>query len=398
MKENGIVWRWLWYKTVFSEHGPKGKPFSTVRMRRGTRETQEVTIRLETGTLKSVCGALFAEMRPAGDVEMRGKTIDSLAGTAKQTRVDAILWLERFGWLRRVNAGKVGRQSQVFRYQAAIPRESLEQRISGWPQGRQCAAQHLGDPTLLQTNPAPSESGLADRPIQHGHGLPAGPDQFQMGLASSPDRVYPLDHSSSGGSPVTTSSPITTSPEKEGTLATLAGQAPRVEKSNGVENGHTCPDGAARQLTPDARNFLIRTWRLLHYQPDGKPKEPYTIGQDVSIFEGLIAQGCTAQRIADAAEGLALMRAAGQLIGFAPDEKLTARFLKTKRDGRSMFDVAEEYFYRSQKRVSATPQLATIGRVMKEITEGAADAPDRPAKVNQGRRPQRTSSSKGSRT
>jgi hypothetical protein len=153
--------------------------------------------------------------------------------------------------------------------------------------------------------------------------------------------------------------------EPNGTLANASGHGPLIDQSSPRRQPRPC---LGRELTETARAFLLLTWRRLHYQPDGRPPAGYDDAQDATIFDRLVRiHGFTPQQIADAAEGLALMRAAGDLKGVLPATKLTARFLILPRDDRPMVLVTSEYFYARQKREPLTNILqsfATPGDVL----------------------------------
>lgn len=153
-------------------------------------------------------------------------------------------------------------------------------------------------------------------------------------------------------------------------LAKASGRGRRVENSGSKVEKPRCPNGAAHQLTDSARGYLLSHWRKLHYRPDGKPPEGYHVGRDVEALKLLVEfNHYTPQQLADAAEGLALMRAAGDLQGIRPCDKITARFLLgTERDGRPLVLVAEEYFHASLKRrpapIPSTSGFASIGAAL----------------------------------
>lgn len=181
--------------------------------------------------------------------------------------------------------------------------------------------------------------------------LPGNPETAAPPLPDFPDTAEP-----DTANPTLT---ICDSNKKDSTdrteaLSKESGRGPRVENSGKVEKRKE--PSRESNLSPGARGMLLTRWREFHYAPDGKPPPGYSDGRDVEVLEILVDYNhFGVQEIADAIEGLAMMRKDGQLHGMRTGEKLTARFLQGDRDGRPMVRVAAEYFHAGRKRVAAGP-------------------------------------------
>jgi hypothetical protein len=108
------------------------------------------------------------------------------------------------------------------------------------------------------------------------------------------------------------------------------------------------------------------------YVPDGKPPPGWTIARCASVIKRLLNQGYSSNDVADAIEGIALMRDAGELDWCARGDKLTMRALYGTRHGvRPLLPQAQETLYQRAKRPTpavrqGTPEhiSAMLGKIL----------------------------------
>lgn len=107
---------------------------------------------------------------------------------------------------------------------------------------------------------------------------------------------------------------------------------------------------------------LIGLVRKHLYVPDGKPPAGYSVGRDVGILRALRKQGHTTYDLADAIEGLALLRDKGELDWAPRRSKMTLRALHNTGHGvRALIDQAREAVHKSGPRARARMKVVPKG-------------------------------------
>ncbi|HEX5520199.1 MAG TPA: helix-turn-helix domain-containing protein [Longimicrobiaceae bacterium] len=178
--------------------------------------------------------------------------------------------------------------------------------------------------------PRPQPGG---RPLKPPVKMSAGSESETTGQAEQNPRTFAAKPPVTAMSDEPSGEP--SSNRQDSSLPNGSGRAPAVENS---------------EEKPLTEGMVMGLWRRLHYAPDGKPPAGYSDGRDMSIIRQLVKKGYRLERIADAAEGLALARRNGELQG-EEGGKTTLRFMmNTERYGRPLLQWCEDYYLASPNR------------------------------------------------
>lgn len=141
---------------------------------------------------------------------------------------------------------------------------------------------------------------------------------------------------------------------KTTSVATQPGQSPRVVKADGPTDGE-----------------LMGLIRQKLYVPDKKAPVGYNDARDITVLRALRKQGLTGYQLADAIEGLAMLRDRGELDWAVPGSKMTLRGLYNTRHGvRPLLYQAQEAVYQATKRAVVLPSEANTPEAREFIPRG----------------------------
>ncbi len=257
------------------------------------------------------------------------KLLEEETGLSERTVCTHLEAADRDGWVDRSECGMSGQKWSRHQYKATLPRAVLDQLAT--PVER--AQEELFD----------------DRPT--GQGTERG--SVPRGEGTEPLSMKALKEVQSNS---TGNSTGTCNASPAGSVANATGAGRRVEKSTTPANGErrdrsALPPPSSAPASDWTNSRLMGLVRDHLYTPDRKAPAGYDDGRDMGIIQDLQQYAKYSRgRIANAIQGLALLRDQGQLRNAQGEvvprgTKLTMRYLyHTELGVRDLFGLAEDTF------------------------------------------------------